>query len=265
MIDFRKLRLCIWANLRSIIISKNFGLSVVLMFVILFAEVASDAFTTPWRQMDQTGYGDAYFFNISIHFGYYIYAAPLLCAFAASWLFCDDADTGYYRSRLMKSGKREYQYGLFLGTTLGGGLALMIGILLFATSLAVIYPPYYPATGMAVMNAWIPVLQGPIGNWNYMICNALLAFIFGMIWSGIGLIFSVLSHNRYISYLSPFIICLSLVLVMPVELQPLEMLVQMNWNGFTFPEILVYQSILYIGVMVLFIVAFERRVIRERY
>ncbi len=265
MIDIKKLHLCIWTNLRSIIRSKNFAFSVALMFGILFAEVASDAFTTPWRQMDQTGYGDAYFFNISIHFGYYIYAAPLLCAFAASWLFCDDTDTGYYRSRLMKSGKREYQYGLFLGTTFGGGLALMIGVLLFVASLAVIYPPYYPATGMATMNAWISMLQGPMGNWSYMICNAILAFIFGMVWSGIGLIFSVLSHNRYVSYLSPFIICFSLVLVMPVELQPLEMLVQMNWSTFTFRDILIYQSVLYISTMMLFIITFNRRVISEKH
>lgn len=262
--DIQKLRLCLRSNLRCVIRSKNFAFSVILMFGVLFAEVARDAFTTPWRQMDQTGYGDAYFFNISIHFGYYIYAAPLLCAFAASWLFCDDADTGYYRSRLMRSGKREYQCGLFLGTTIGGGLTLMAGVLLFTISLAVIYPPYSPATGMATMDAWMPVLRGPTGNWNYMILNAVLAFIFGMVWSGMGLIFSVLSHNRYVSYLSPFIICLSMVLVLPPELQPLEMLVQMNWSPFTFQKLLIYQSVLYGSEILLFMSTFDRRVIGEK-
>ncbi|MEG2187741.1 MAG: hypothetical protein RR085_10515 [Clostridia bacterium] len=261
MINFKALYRSFWANLRNVITSSNFVFSVVLLFGVLFAEIATDAFSVPWRQYDQTGFGDSYFFNCSIHFGYYIYAAPLLCAFASSWLFCDDAETGFYRSRLMLSGKKEYSYGLFLGTTVGGGFALMTGVLLFILSLTVIYLPYDPATGMAAMDAWKPLLHGKMGGWHYMMANAMLAFLFGMVWSGVGLLFSILSQNRYISYLSPFMLCFSMVLVLPAEWQPLEMLVQMNWVAFSFEKLFIYQSVLYISVMLLFIYIFERKII----
>ncbi|NLO84553.1 MAG: hypothetical protein GX096_03875 [Clostridiales bacterium] len=250
-------------NLANVVTAPNFWISAMLLFGVLFAEVAEGAFLGPWRMADQSGFGDAYYFNISLHFGYYIYAAPLACAFAASGMFVSDLEAGFYRLRLMKSGRREYQYGLFLGTTIGGGLALMVGVLLFAVACSIIYLPYYPATDLVAPQAWLPMLKGQMGNWNFMLVSALLAFLFGMVWSGVGLAISVLSPNRYVSYLAPFIICFCAVLALPKEFQPLEMLVQMSWyETFTFPKLIRYQAVLYFTVMAWFRYAFERRVIR---
>jgi len=135
-------------NLTNVVTAPNFLISVLLLFGVLFAEVAEGAFSLPWRVADQFEFGDAYYFNIALHFGYYIYAAPLACAFAASGTFVSDSEAGFYRLRLMKSGRKEYQYGLFLGATIGGGLALMAGVLLFAGACTLIYGPYIPATNM---------------------------------------------------------------------------------------------------------------------
>lgn len=248
-------------NLTNVVTAPNFWISVLLLFGVLFAEITEGAFSWPWRVTNLSGIGDAYYFNIALHFGYYIYAAPLACAFAASGAFVSDSEAGFYRLRLMKSGRKEYQYGLFLGTTIGGGLALMVGVLLFAGACALIYPPNIPATNVAALDAWLPVLSGQTGNWNYMIVSALLAFMFGMVWSGVGLTISIFSPNRYVSYLAPFIICFCSVLALPTELHPLEMLVQMNWVSFTFLKLIAYQAILYIVVMAWFRYVFERRII----
>lgn len=261
MTNLRNLNRSIWVNMTDVLTSSNFVISVLLLFGVLFAEVTEEALHLPWRQYDPSGFGDAYFFNISMHFGYYIYAAPLACAFASSGLFCNDAEAGFYRLRLMKSGRREYKYGLFFGSTIGGGLALMLGVILFAALCSMIYRPYLHASEMAAMDAWLPVLNSLTGNWNYMVVNAFLAFVFGMVWSGVGLTFSILSPNRYVSYLAPFIICFCAVLILPIGLHPLEMLVQMNWESFTFPKLFAYQTILYLGTLTLFSYAFERRII----
>lgn len=257
---FRALRV----NLINVVLSNNFVIAVFIIFAVLFAEIAIDVFSYPWRQPDPSGIGDAYCFNIALHFGYYIYAAPLACAFASGGLFCSDVEAGFYRLRLMKSGKAAYKYSLFIGATLGGGLALMAGVLLFAVSCAIVFLPDIPATNITAMVAWLPVVSNGAGNWNYMLINALLAFIFGMIWSGVGLVFSVLSRNRYISYLAPFIVCFSSLLILPAQWQPSEMLVQMNWESFTFPKLVAYQSALYIGVLIIYTLVFERKVIHEQ-
>jgi hypothetical protein len=249
-------------NLTHVVAAPNFWISVMLLFGVLFAEIAEGAFSWPWRVMEMSGHGDAYYFNISLHFGYYIYAAPLACAFAAGGMFVSDWEAGFYRLKLVKSGRREYQYGLFLGATLGGGLALMAGVLLFAAACSAIYIPYASAADLVAPDAWLPLLRGRTGNWNFMLVSALLAFLFGMVWSGIGLTISVLSPNRYVSYLAPFIICFCSVLALPTDLQPLEMLVQLHWlESFAFAKLIAYQAVLYLAVMAWFRYAFERRVV----
>ncbi|MCE5342951.1 MAG: hypothetical protein LLF96_05090 [Eubacteriales bacterium] len=205
------------------------------------------------------GYGDAYFFNISLHFSYYIYAAPLACAFASSGLFCDDAETGYYRLRMMKAGRRGYQLGMWFGSTIGGGLALFTSVALFAFTCRIILQPHFMPSNIAAVDGWRPVLAGPFGNWMYMLLNALLAFLFGMIWSGVGLMFSILSPNRYVSYFAPFIVCFCSQLALPPYLQPNEMLVQMNWASFSFAKLAVYQTVLYVAAMIVFIRLMDRR------
>lgn len=250
-------------SLRMVIFSANFWIAVALVFGVLFAEIAEDVFRG-YADESAVEFGAAYFFNISMHFGYFIYAAPLACAFAASGNIINDTEAGFYRLRLMKSGKHEYSIGMFIGTSIGGGLALMLGMLLFAVVCAFKYSISASIADMAVMDAWYPLVSGAHSHWKYMIVSALLAFLFGSLWSGVGLTISVYSPVRYVSYLTPFIICFCSALALPVSLQPLEMLVQMNWKAFTFPKLLMYQFVLYCTVMIWFDFVVERRVIHEQ-
>ncbi|GHU83422.1 hypothetical protein FACS1894196_3280 [Clostridia bacterium] len=244
-------------NLASVVMSPTFILSVLLFFGVLFAEVIQMALIRDTLASDM---GDAYFFNISIHFGYYIYAAPLLCSLATGGLFVNDSEAGFYRLRLMRSGRGGYRHGLWLGATVGGGLALFLGALLFALSCALLFGPHYPATSIATADGWLPVLEGLSGNWRYMLLNALLAFVFGMVWSGVGLTFTVLSPNRYVGVLAPFILCFCLALLLPPALQPLEMLVQGRWESFSLPMLFLYQGVLYLLALLWFSFAYDRRI-----
>ena len=237
--NFSHLGRAMRASLREVAGSRNFCLAVILCFIALFAELV------PIFSANTGEYGDAYYFNISLHFGYYIYAAPLVCAFASGDVFCSDWEAGFYRLRLIKCGRREYQCGLWLGTTLGGGLALFLGVSLFGAACAVLFGPQRPAEVIMTVDGWLPLLQDPNGNLSYMLANALLALLFGMVWSGAGLFFSLLSPNRATSYLMPFILCFCGAIFLPASLRPLEMLVQMSWQDFHFPRLIAYQTALY--------------------
>ena len=261
MVNINRLYRSFRVSFRAVVVSPNFYIAVFLLFCVLTIEDIEAVFTSVARGQSSSNFGDAYFFNISLHFGYYIYATPLLCAFASSGMFVNDYEAGFFRLRMIASGKKEYKCGLFLGTTVGGGCALFVGVVLYAIFCSIIYPPLFPATDITVFEEWLPVLAGQFGNWKYMITHAVLACIFGMVWSGVGLVVSVYSPNRYLSYLTPFIICFCAVLALPATIRPLEMLVQMSWESFTFIKLISYQVTLYIAILTWFMFAFERRVI----
>jgi hypothetical protein len=252
----------VFANIVYALKSSNFVIGVALCFAVLFAEVIQSAFSG--IDFVKEGMGSAYFFNISVHFGYYIYAAPLVCSYASSWLFCDDAEAGFYRLRLLHSGRLGYRSGLWFGTTFCGGLSLFVGVSLFAVACAILFPAHVSAEKIAVLDSWVGVLNGSGSNWLYMALNAILAFLFGAVWSGVGLLVSIFAQNRYVAFFAPFIICFCSVLILPPAFQPLEMLVQMNWHDFTFVKLVMYQAALYIVTMIAFDYSFERRVIREQ-
>lgn len=250
-------------DLRLTLSAPNFWIAALMLYAVLMAEVADAGVN---RVLYGRGeFGDAYNFNISLHFGYYIYAAPLLCAFAASGQFVGDVEAGFYRLRLLRSGRTGYQYALFVGATLGGGLALMLGVLLFAASCAALFGPYAPAADLGgTPDAWLPLLERRDGNWLFMLTIAAQAFAFGAIWSGAGLVATVFSPNRYVGYLVPFIICFCCALALPPWLQPLEMLLQLRWQeGFEFYKLAAYQAALYLATMACFRLALERRLRRE--
>lgn len=265
MIQLKNIHRATNVYIRSILHSYNYWMAVALLFSVLFAEAAESAFLKLFSTEITVHFGDAHYFYLSLHFGYFIYAAPLAVAFASSGTYVSEYEAGYYRLSLMKSGRKEYPWALFLGSTLGGGLALMSAMLFFAMTCTLIFGQHYPATDLVVPDAWIPILNNRYGNWLFMLVSSLLALPFGMIWSGVGLTISLFSQNRYVSYLTPFMICFSSALMLPAKYQPLEMLVQLNWmNGFEFYKLLVYQSFVYLSVSILFQYLFQRKVIHEQ-
>lgn len=247
-------------SLRSVLLSTNFYLSIVLVFLTLFAEVSVDFFTYFADYQGNHAMGAAYPLDIAIRFGLFRYAAPLAAAFAAGGKLIDDTEEGFYRLRLMKSGKHEYSLGIFVGSSIGGGLAVAMGMLLCIILCAAHYGVSADVEGLAQNDAWIPLTQG---QWRYMGMHMILAFLFGTVWSGAGLLISVYSPVRYVSYLAPFMICFACTLVLPPALQPLEMLVQAQWKSFTFPKMFLYQGTLYLVMMLWFDRAVERKVIYE--
>lgn len=230
-------------SIRSACKSYHVLLSAVICFLVLFAETAGSAYDVLFH--GAIGLEDAYSFNIALHFGYFIWAAPLICAFAGSGAYCNAYEAGFYRQQLVRGGYKRSCPFIWFGGTFSGGVALAGGVLLFTLFQVIVFEPCQDATVIAAFDGWMPLLSAKYGGLWYMLVHVGLAFLFGTVWSGIGIALSVFQPNRYVCYFSPFILCMCAALAFPPCFQPLEMLVQMRWETFNFPQLLFYQGFLY--------------------
>lgn len=247
-------------SIRSVCKSYHVLLGAVICFLVLVAETAGAAYDIMF--CGATGLEDVYYFNIALHFGYFIWAAPLICAFAGSGVYCNVHEAGFYRQQLIRGGFGRSCSSIWFGGTISGGTALAGGVLLFALFQIIVFEPCQDATIIASVDGWLPLLATKHGGLWYMLAHTGLAFLFGAVWSGIGIILSVFQPNRYICYFSPFVLCMCAALALPSRFQPLEMLVQMRWENFSFPELLLYQGILYSAGYVVFRYIFKKEVIQ---
>jgi len=232
----------------------------VICFLILLAETAAPAYDILFH--GASGLEDAYYFNIAFHFGYFIWAAPLICAFAGSGAYCDAYEAGFYRQQLVRGGFERSCLAIWYGGTFSGGLALAGGVLLFTLFQIIVFEPCQDATVIASFDGWTPLLSAKNGGLWYMLAHAGLAFLFGAVWSGIGIALSVFQPNRYVCYFSPFILCMCAALLLPSWLQPLEMLVQMRWESFNFLRVLLYECSLYSVGYLVFSYAYKKELVQ---
>lgn len=256
-----------WSTGRAVLYSiqtacKSFHvlLGALICFLVLFAETAGSAYEVLFH--GASGIEDAYFFNIALHFGYFIWAAPLICAFAGSGAYCNAYEAGFYRQQLVRGGYEKSCLSIWFGGTFSGGLALVGGVLLFTLFQIIVFEPCQDAMVMAAFGGWLPLLSAKHGGLWYMLAHVGLAFLFGTVWSGVGIVLSVFQPNRYVCYFSPFVLCMCAALVLPSRFQPLEMLVQMRWETFNFPQLLLYQGLLYLAGYLAFHCAFKKELIQ---
>lgn len=247
-------------SIRNMCKSYHVILGAVICFLVLAAETASAAYDIVFY--GASGLEDAYYFNIALHFGYFIWAAPLICAFAGSGVYCDAYEAGFYRQQFIRGGFRKSCLSIWFGGTVSGGTALAGGVLLFAIFQIIIFEPCQDGTVIASFDGWLPLLATKHGGLWYMLAHAGLAFLFGAVWSGFGIILSVFQPNRYVCYFSPFVLCMCAALALPSRFQPLEMLVQMRWEDFNFSDLLLYQGILYSAEYVTFHYVLKKELIQ---
>ncbi len=247
-------------NIRSACQSLHVLLGAVIGFLVLLAETVGSAYDSIFH--GASGFMDVYLFNIALHFGYFIWAAPLICAFAGSGAYCNAYEAGFYRQQLVRGGFKRSCLCIWFGGTCSGGAALAGAILLFTLFQIVIFEPCPDATVIATYDGWIPLLSAKYGGLWYMLAHAGLAFLFGAVWSGVGIALSVFQPNRYVCYFSPFVLCMCTALALPSTFQPLEMLVQMRWEQFNFPQLFFYQGFLYSAGYLTFRCAIEKELIQ---
>jgi len=184
-----------------IIRSKRFIFAVIIMtgglaagcmggIVALVKELSGSAFKLRWGMaMSFFGSGTE---SDAAHF-----VLPICAVLACSCLFIEDMTSGFVKAYLPRTGRATYIIVRCLTNALCSALAVICGMLLFRLLLAAVLTPFSsaPEEGYSVWKAIRAMLP---------------AFaLYGsaaMVWSGVGLLLSGLTMNRFSTMASPFIL-----------------------------------------------------------
>jgi hypothetical protein len=134
-----------------------------------------------------------------------------MCAVASSGSFIEDVDKKYYNFVIARSGKDLYIMAKFLAVVIAGGLVLALGELLYILLLCLKFPLVAENSAMVenAMNSTSSYLLELLRNGQYIAYFAvyiLLSFLFGALWSAVGLAISSYIPNKFIAAFSPYIV-----------------------------------------------------------
>lgn len=201
--------------------------------------------------------------------GYDLFAA-ILAVLPAAAAFCDDYNSGYIKSILSRASKRQYIRETFFCSSIAGGLAVFL--------------PCFLSGVFFLMNGKLDTLENR-NSWGYStafdetvyagiqyvwgglllaLMLLALAFLFGAIWSDVGLLVSVLLPNKYLALAAPFALYFSIHLIFYrtgflLMLSPVNMLMP---DTVFIPFVLypLFYEVLLLGlVCVLFFILAKRR------
>lgn len=201
--------------------------------------------------------------------GYDLFA-PILAVLPAAAAFCDDYNSGYIKSILTRISKRRYIREALLCSSIAGGLAVFLPCFLSGM--------FYLVNGkldtLENVNSWgysttfdETVYAGMQYVWGGLLLALMLmvlAFLFGAIWSDIGLLVSVLFPNKYLALAAPFALYFFIHLIFYrigflLVLSPVNMLMpDTTFIPFTLYPLL-YETALLVIVCILFSVLAKRR------
>lgn len=135
--------------------------------------------------------------------------AAVFCVLPYADSFCDDYNSGSIYNIVSRSGIKKYSLIRGITVFVSGGIVMAIILLvtiLFCGLLSDL--PDTPET-VQFMDKTIWVRSGIIYVMNgnlYLFLRIVLGFLFGGLWSLVGLFISTLICNRYVTYIAPFVI-----------------------------------------------------------
>lgn len=213
-------------------------------FAILFTMLVMEMELIPILRMQKYGISPSSVdvFVQATHFSYIIYASPLLCAYAIKTVHVLRPITVGHNDR----SPSKVSSSLWWGSCLCGGLSLFVGFFLFGLITMVLFQNQTPSEDVLLFEGiWLDIYNLG-GSFFVILCQSIIAFLFGMVWSGIAVAMFCLMRNETTFELIPFVICLCMAMILPPNLQPLQMLIQTGWHSLTYHELLLYQSIVFL-------------------
>ncbi len=191
--------------------------------------------------------------------------APIFAVLPCTTIFCDDYNSGYIKSILLRSSKRKYIAECIGCCSISGGLAVLLPDLLCSCAFMIAAEPHLPdkyGTSLALYSAIEYIWDGRL----VILLFLFFSFLFGVVWANIGLCISAYATNRYVTLATPFALYYGIHLVLQrtdvlAILSPVNM-IQPRYTGFPnllFP--LIYQLILLCGAVFIFYRRVNRRLI----
>ena len=200
------------------------------------------------------------------HSGYDMFA-PIFAVLPATILFCDDYNSGYLKNILSRVKKKKYIKESVICSSISGGLAIFI-----PTCINIIIHLFIEDKNILELKHFSNILDDTIfANIQYIwegllvaILILILSFLFGAIWSNIGLIISAINPNRYVALATPFAIYFAVHIILDrignlIFLSPMNMI--LPFEKFI-PNIyypFLYEIILLIATYIIFYFLGKRR------
>jgi len=252
-------------RLKAVILSPNMLISVVIGVLLLtwnffFNFIIYNLAIGPLKltEMGSMFLNDIYQSHAMSGFDFF---APILAVLPATIIFCEDYNSGYIKSILGRIGRRQYLRESIICSSIAGGLAVSIPSFIAYTFYVLNGSPNLvkeTATYSSVFDESIFVNIQFIWDGGLVVAILLiLAFLFGAIWSNVGLCISAFIPNRYIALAAPFALYFSSHLFCYrinslLFLSPVNMLMPIVD---VIPDLLypfVYQMFLFVAVLLLF-------------
>ena len=139
---------------------------------------------------------------------------PIIASFSFVPLFCDERNSKLIRYSTIRTSKITYNVGKFVTAFLAGGLAILIGHMLFGITIQFMFPSLseYPkemqetfADSIAFLRPKIADLYMTIGPIGIIVPRLLELFLYGAISSIPVLVLAGISKNIYVIICVPFL------------------------------------------------------------
>lgn len=153
-----------------------------------------------------------YFWDMAQNIGYFTSLSILCCTALNCTSFLNDFHSNYYRHCVLRSGKLNYTLSKYLSCVITGGMTLAFGLIIFILILRVGLP--LVAEGSSYLELYVhssdSIFTGELLKGGHYIVffavYALLAFLFGALWSAVGICLSAFITDKYVASFSPYII-----------------------------------------------------------
>ncbi len=135
--------------------------------------------------------------------------AAIFCALPFADSFCEDFNSGYIRSVVSRTGVKKYALTRCLSVALSGGLVMAGIITVTIIHCGILADSPDTPESISFMRNSIWMRSGIIFVMNgipYLLLRVLFGFLFGCVWSLIGLLISTVLTNKYVTYIAPFIL-----------------------------------------------------------
>lgn len=189
--------------------------------------------------------------------------APIFAVLPGVTIFCEDYNSGYLKSILSRSSKRKYILNCIVCCSLSGGIAVLLPDLICSGIFMLTAEPHLPDAYGSSFDLYAAI-EFVWGGRLVILVFLLFSFLFGVVWSSVGLCISAYAPNKFIALAAPFAIYYGTNLILQRTgyleiLSPVNMILP-TYGGLPnlfFP--LVYQLILLCGAIILFCKRINRR------
>ena len=131
--------------------------------------------------------------------------APILAVLPSATMFCDEYNTGYIKSILVRTSRKNYTLETVACTLISGGLAVMLPSLLSGLFFIWIGEPNVAGKYDTYLSESIFAgIQYVFNGGLVFVLYQVFAFAFGAVWACIGLSISSILPNRYVALAAPF-------------------------------------------------------------